>query len=292
MQHLIGSGGFAEVWAAVSEADDTVCAVKCTNVSRFDAFMQRQQSSVTLEDEARILERLHHTNIVQLLDWFQWGSRFCTVIQFVEGRNLKIDIIENLAFTEEQAKHLFRQVLSAVGYVHHMQIAHRDVKPENILLCSSSRDSMIPKLCDFGLSRYVLPGGSCRTVCGSPGYMAPEIVVISKRCNPTSIPGYNARVDLWSLGVTLCVLLWAEEPVGQTSVFDNMISGRVQFDKEATWSNIQDIANPIVQRLLCNDPGERMSAVDVVESLDIVLPRDSHARSAKRLRVDTPFYDF
>ena len=123
-----------------------------------------------------LLERLHHPNVVSLLEWFQTSAAVYMVLEFLPAGDLKRDIIDNDAFTHEQARRLFRQVLAAVRYIHHVKVAHRDVKPENILLTTPDRSIAVPKLCDFGLARETLHPNACLTVCGTAMYLAPEIV--------------------------------------------------------------------------------------------------------------------
>ena len=78
------------------------------------------------------------------------------VLEFMSAGDLKRDIVDSDAFTPEQARRLFRQVLPAVRYIHYVKVAHRDVKPENILLSARDRSIAIPKLCDFGLAKSTL----------------------------------------------------------------------------------------------------------------------------------------
>ena len=127
-------------------------------------------------------------------------------------------------YSEENARKLMIQVLSAVEYLHNRQIIHRDLKPENILLVSSKNDIEV-KVTDFGLAKKANRDG-LKTFCGTPQYFAPE--VLKRKNNAQSGGRYGAAVDMWSLGVILYILLSGSFPfaddceVGFINVFDNL----------------------------------------------------------------------
>ena len=218
-----------------------------------------------------LLERLHHPNVVSLLEWFQTSASVYMVFEFLPAGDLKRDTINNDAFTHEQARRLFRQVLAAVRYIHHVKVAHRDVKPENILLTTPDRSIAVPKLCDFGLARETLHPNACLTVCGTAMYLAPEIVVIARGHSSLAMTGYDYRVDMWSLGVTLCVLLWAAEPFSTEHLFEDILAGRVYLEDRPTCVSISDIPIRLVRRLLCIMLHARASADEASECVDAEL---------------------
>ena len=268
MQRLLGHGKFAEVWSGVRCIDGESCAIKCLSTSLFGTFKNRYQSSLRIEGEPMLLEHLHHPNIIHLFEWFQTSNAVYMVVEFAPAGDMKHDIIANDAFTQEDARRLFRQILAAVRYIHHVRIAHRDMKPENILLTARDRSIAIPKLCDFGLARVVLHPHACLTVCGSAMYLAPEIILIARGHSSISSMGYDQRVDMWSLGVTLCVLLWAAEPFSTEHLFDDMVAGHVSFDERPAWVSVSHIPTKLVRRLLCFAPHARADAVEASECLD------------------------
>ena len=197
LQHLLGRGHFAEVWTGVRWYDGSSCAIKCLSTAHFAAFRSMRHSSLHIHGEPMLLERLHHPNVVPLLEWFRTSAAVYMVLEFAPAGDLKRDIIDNDAFTHEQARRLFRQVSAAVSYIHHVRIAHRDVKPENILLTTRDRSIAVPKLCDLGLAKTTLHPNACLTVCGTAMYLAPEIVVIARGHSSLAMTGYDYRVDMW-----------------------------------------------------------------------------------------------
>ena len=149
-----------------------------------------------------------------------------------------------------------------------MRVAHRDVKPENMLLTTRDRSIAVPKLCDFGLARTTLNPNACLTVCGTAMYLAPEIVVIARGHSCLAMTGYDYRVDMWSLGVTLCVLLWAAEPFSTEHLFDDILAGRVSLEDRPMWVSVSDIPSRLVRRLLCFAPHDRASADEASECVN------------------------
>jgi len=130
------------------------------------------------------------------------------VLELVSGGDLLDKMIAyGKQFSEERARFIFVQILSAVKYLHSVEIAHRDLKPENILLVNKTEDRI--KLTDFGLSRVVGEGSFMQTICGTPMYVAPEVVEnMGQKCPK----GYGKSVDVWSLGVILYTMLCGEPP--------------------------------------------------------------------------------
>ena len=120
-------------------------------------------------------------------------------------------------FSEPEAAHLTRQVLEGVHYLHAKGIVHRDLKLENILL-DEANPGMAIKIADFGLSKVFSPSTTLQTVCGSPLYMAPELLTVEQSGN------YSPAVDVWSVGVILFILLAGYSPFG--ALLDCACGGR------------------------------------------------------------------
>ena len=99
-------------------------------------------------------------------------------------------------------------------------------------------------------------------------YLAPEIILIARHHSSMAMKGYDHRVDMWSLGVTLCVLLWAAEPFGTEHLFDDIVAGRVSFDERPAWVSVSNIPIKLVRRLLCFVPHARADADEASECID------------------------
>jgi len=160
-----------------------------------------------LKAEANILFSLRHAHIVQLFDVIETKEWLYLVMELVEGGEL-FDIIvkhENKHLSEPEARSVFKQVADALRYIHSKGLVHRDLKPENILVDQkASRDGLLEvKITDFGYAKLVDDGYSTAlTQVGTPQYWAPEVSDAG-----VCAKGYDERVDLWSLGVVLYVML-------------------------------------------------------------------------------------
>lgn len=130
------------------------------------------------------MKQVDHPNIVRLRDMFEDEGHYCLVLDLCEGGELFDAIIAQGCLTEGQAHKLMLPIVDAVNYAHSIDIIHRDLKPENILLTSKDLNTATIKISDFGLARFVDPAKHvlASTTCGTPGYVAPEILKSEKYC--------------------------------------------------------------------------------------------------------------
>jgi len=182
-------------------------------------------------------------------------------MELVHGGNLWDHVIKNGPIPEAQALNCITQILRGLRYLHHNKIVHRDLKPENILL--DGRGCI--KISDFGLARCTEHLELMTTLCGTPQYVAPEIIRlgmpgVAKQQEASS--GYDRAVDMWSLGVSLYVLLTGELPFyakDRFELFQQIERGVYSFPPEL-WVGISDSAKDLVRRLLDINPKTRISA--------------------------------
>jgi serine/threonine protein kinase len=141
----------------------------------------------------------------------------------------------------------------ALEYLHEKDIVHRDLKPENILLESTAPDAKI-KIADFGLARMMKKNDVMKTACGTPGYVAPEVL---------QNKGYDSgAVDMWSTGVILYILLCGFPPFYEEelpALFDQILKGRYEFPSP-WWDNISAGAKDMVRAFLTVNPKKRLTA--------------------------------
>eukprot|EP00826_Nyctotherus_ovalis_P042322 TRINITY_DN4335_c0_g1_i1.p3 TRINITY_DN4335_c0_g1~~TRINITY_DN4335_c0_g1_i1.p3 ORF type:complete len:157 (-),score=40.06 TRINITY_DN4335_c0_g1_i1:1230-1700(-) len=149
-------------------------------------------------EEIKVLRLLNHPNIVKLYEIYETSSYVHLVMEYIEGEDLFTHLEKKERYSEKDASVIVKQLLNVLKYCHALDIIHRDVKPENIMIQNSpnSAKSTI-KLIDFGLAELIDPFNSIRIVCGSPGYMAPELFEQT---------GYDTKVDMFSLGAVLYVM--------------------------------------------------------------------------------------
>ncbi|KAJ2533112.1 hypothetical protein GGH20_000826 [Coemansia sp. RSA 1937] len=198
-KHEVGSGNFAKVWLTVHKQTGMACACKVINKKRhlFSAGLTK-----VFEREIDIMKQLRHENIVPLHELHIDKDRIHIFMEYLEGGDLFTYISDNGPFAESDCRPLFRQLCSAVRYLHSNGITHRDIKLDNILIKGISNGTIsLVKIADFGLARAVGDGDMMRTICGTPSYLAPEIV-----CRGSSSTSYSKSVDIWALGVVLYAL--------------------------------------------------------------------------------------
>ncbi|CAB1103672.1 unnamed protein product [Ectocarpus sp. CCAP 1310/34] len=123
-----------------------------------------------------IMLELDHPNIIKLLDFFEKKDHFYMVVEKVRGGELFDRIVEKVVYNEKEARDLVSTLLQAVKYCHDRGIVHRDLKPENLLLVSEEDDALV-KVADFGFAQKFMPESGLTTQCGTPGYVAPEILM-------------------------------------------------------------------------------------------------------------------
>ncbi|KAM4621059.1 testis-specific serine/threonine-protein kinase 3-like [Discoglossus pictus] len=159
---------------------------------------------------------------------------------------------EKLNFPEKEGKVLLRQIVEGLKYCHDRGIAHRDLKCENILMTSDN----IPKLADFGIATSLKNGDLTSTYCGSPNYMAPEILQM--------MPYDAFKADIWSLGVLLYMVVTGHMPYdpGKVRLYESRLS-QIQEQQVFFPPTLSDPCRDLISSMLSMDPNKR-PAVDQI----------------------------
>ncbi|XP_069313513.1 serine/threonine-protein kinase ULK3 isoform X2 [Eulemur rufifrons] len=224
-----------------------VVAIKCVAKKSLN-----KASVENLLTEIEILKGIRHPHIVQLKD-FQWDSdNIYLIMEFCAGGDLSRFIHTRRILPEKVARVFMQQLASALQFLHERNISHLDLKPQNILLSSLEKPHL--KLADFGFAQHMSPWDEKHVLRGSPLYMAPEMVCQRQ---------YDARVDLWSVGVILYEALFGQPPFASRSfseLEEKIRSSRVvELPLRPVLS--QDCRD-LLQRLLERDPSRRISFQD------------------------------
>ncbi|KAM8960452.1 calcium/calmodulin-dependent protein kinase type IV-like [Pelodytes ibericus] len=208
--------------------------------------------------EIGVLLRLSHPNIIKLKDIFETSTEIALILELVTGGELFDRIVERGYYSEKDAACVVHQILEAVSYLHANGVVHRDLKPENLLYADMSPDAIL-KIADFGLSKIVDDQVAMKTVCGTPGYCAPEIL----RGGP-----YGPEVDMWSVGVITYILLCGFEPFFDPRGDQYMYSKILNCDYEFIspwWDEISLNAKDLVQKLMVPDPQKRLTVSQALQ---------------------------
>lgn len=210
------------------------------------------EDEAALKDEIIVLKEMQHTNIIRLYDVFEEKEYYYLVTEKMTGGELFDRIVQKSYYNEKEARDTCIILFQAIQYCHSKQVAHRDLKPENLLLQSADNDSNI-KIADFGFAKKVSKPNSLTTQCGTPGYVAPEIL--------EGVP-YDTRADMWSLGVIVYILLGGYPPFieqNQRDLFRKIRKGQYEFHEEY-WGQVSKEAKNLISSLLTVKMDKRLQA--------------------------------
>jgi len=136
----------------------------------------KAQDRLDLDKEVRILRMMNHKNIIRIYGYYQDRLSFYVVMELMHGGHVLDRIEKRKSYTEKDARDACKQIFEAVAYCHSNKVVHRDIKPDNMLLMSLNNDTEI-KLADFGFATFASSEDSLKTQCGTPHYVAPEILL-------------------------------------------------------------------------------------------------------------------
>uniref|UniRef100_A0A6S9RXG1 Protein kinase domain-containing protein n=1 Tax=Chrysotila carterae TaxID=13221 RepID=A0A6S9RXG1_CHRCT len=251
----LGSGNFAVVKKAVYKGTNSEIpkdvAIKIIDKAKVEDMNDIQR-------EIEIMSMVDHPNVIKLYEIYDEPKKMHLVMELVTGGELFDRIVAKGNYTEKDAADTIGTLCSALGYLHKKNIVHRDLKPENILY-QSREDNACIKVADFGLARMLSGKDLMKTACGTPGYVAPEIL---------KNQGYDSgAVDVWSAGVILYILLCGFPPFYEEelpALFEQILHARYDFPSP-WWDAISQDAKNLVTEMLCLDPKKRLTADQVCQ---------------------------
>ncbi|XP_062336916.1 serine/threonine-protein kinase tousled-like 1-B isoform X3 [Osmerus eperlanus] len=216
--HLLGRGGFSEVYKAFDLFEQRYAAVKIHQLNKNWREEKKENYHKHACREYRIHKQLDHPRIVKLYDYFSLDTdTFCTVLEFCEGNDLDFYLKQNKLMSEKEARSIVMQIVNALRYLNEIKppIIHYDLKPGNILLVDGTACGEI-KITDFGLSKimdddnYGVDGMDLTSQgAGTYWYLPPECFVVGKEP-----PKISNKVDVWSVGVIFFQCLYGRKPFG------------------------------------------------------------------------------
>lgn len=248
----LGAGNFSKVKIGRDIETGREWAVKIIDKEQ----LVRERMEEQLRREIAVMKMLHQPNVIELHEVMQTANHIYLVLELVTGGELFDKIASEKRFDEPKARRYFHQLIAGVHYCHTKGIAHRDLKPENLLL--DEGDTL--KISDFGLSNLYRgndggQGTMLQTVCGTPNYVAPE--VLKER-------GYNGDIaDIWSCGVVLFVMLAGYLPFDDENV--NALFTKIERGEYRMARHFSSEARDLISRMLVVEPSQRATVEEIVK---------------------------
>ncbi|CAE7163353.1 unnamed protein product [Rhizoctonia solani] len=276
----LGRGAFATVRRALHRASGQWFACKVITKSRF---VHNPRSRQMFEREVTIMKEFDHPYICKLVAHFEDESTIWLILELISGGDLLEAVINENGLSEEETRQLATEMCLAMEYSHSKGVTHRDLKPENILLTDT-----VPrhaKIADFGLAKAVDSGTFLKTFCGTPTYLAPEVVLRAQDA------GYNELVDSWSLGVIVWSMLTNTVPFteDEEDMYTRFQRRQVDWSQVSSFGLSHDCID-WMKHMLVQDPAHRMSLGQALEHpwLAPLVNTPGYERPTPRHRTMTP----
>ena len=246
----LGSGSFGNVYLVKHKVTNAEYAIKAIDKRN----KTNQEEKPYFRREVEVMYKVHHKNVVKLFGHFEDNNYCYFIMEYISKGN-----VYNLLPTDKKKRlstkvcsFIIRDIISAVYFLHHMHppIIHRDIKPENVLL----GDNLVAKLTDFGWSNYMRDDEKRTTVCGTPIYLAPEIMEEKE---------HDEAVDLWCIGVLLFELVTATPPfLGNDldTLKENVLKLKINWPKD-----INVDAKNLIMKILKLDPKQRLPLEEMIK---------------------------
>ena len=246
----LGCGSFGRVFLARHTKTKVKYAIKAID----------KQNKTNIEEkpyfrrELEVMYKIHHPNVVKLFGHFE-DNKYCYfIMEYISKGNVYnlLTVDKKRQLSTKVIATIMKDVISATYFLHNMNppIIHRDIKPENVLL----NEGMVAKLTDFGWSNYIQEDKERKTVCGTPIYLAPEII---------KEEGHDERVDIWCIGVLLFELITGSVPFQGNDIEtlkSNILHLKIAWPKE-----MNPDAKDLISKILKLDPNQRLPLEDMLQ---------------------------
>lgn len=241
----IGHGAFGKVNIGLHILTGRIVAIKSFNKDK-SLFSKNK-----IDYEIKLMKKLrNHKNIVKVYEKIEGEKYDCIVMENVSGGNLLSLINKRTKLSEEVSKFIFRQIIEALKYVHSQAIVHRDIKPDNILIDLNNTI----KLCDFGVGKEIKPGQLLSDTCGTPAFVAPEIL--------SDNPYDPFLTDIWSSGVVLYSMLSGIFPfkgINDYELHKSIINGKYNKIKHISYE-----CKDLISKILEVNPHHRITIEEIL----------------------------
>lgn len=291
----IGRGAFSVVKQGINKKTGVKYAIKYIE-KRHVVEKHIEQ----LKREIEIMKKVDNPNILRLVEIYETDEILTLVLELVTGGELFYKIVDRGCYSEYDAANIVRQIVAGVNYLHQLGIAHRDLKPENLLCSGEDEENQGQQpfrvvIADFGLSKVFGGGERLETSCGTPDYVAPEVLTCDN--------GYDNSVDMWSVGVITYIILCGFPPFfakTQNALFEKILEAKVNFPSPE-WDKVSDNAKAFIKGLIVKEPSQRLTAAQASEhpwlqqatllskesNLDVRQPMQEYNKARKTAITDT-----
>ena len=260
---LIGQGAFGKVNIGLNILSGRVVAIKSFNKKSLSTNGDNMKKILS---ETDLMKKLNHPNVTKILEMFEDDEYILIAMEYINGGNLFSFVKKRRKLSEKTAKFLFRQIILGIKHIHSKKIVHRDIKLENILIDLNNNI----KICDFGIGRILKNEKQLLyDKCGTPMYMAPEILLSSKTKGYEGFP-----VDIWSSGISLYIMLSGTLPFNLKNNESSDISEESNNNIELQYSiinkepkkieKISDEARDLLKGLLNKNPRKRLTIEQIL----------------------------
>ena len=248
---IIGQGAQAKVRLCKNKLTGQLYCMKIYN----DVIIQNPKKKMLIEKEISILKEMSHPNIIKFIEKICSNSKIYLILEYAKGITLKSYMKNqpNQKLNELKAKKIFTQLISALSYLHNNNICHRDIKLDNIII----NDNLNIKIIDLGLGVHFQDNKKLNSYCGTPFFMAPEI--LKKEFY------YGPSVDIWSAGIVLYILLCGKLPFKSNSeknLKHIICNGYIDFPNYLSFT-VKDL----IQKMLCINPEKRINCNEILKHL-------------------------
>lgn len=248
---ILGYGSFSQVQLCTHIKSRVQYACKIIDKSKYDP-----------EEEVQILLRYStHPNIISFKDVFDDGRKIYIVLELMQGGELLDQIIESHAFSEREAAEIMFTIVRTVNFLHQEGVAHRDLKPSNIMYCDKSYKPESLRIVDFGFAKELRSeNGLLMTPCYTANFVAPEVL---------KQQGYDAAIDVWSLGVLLYTMLSGHTPFALSdmdspkAILERIGKGEFELSGRL-WDGVSDKAKELIRTMLEVDPRIRITTQKIL----------------------------
>ena len=264
----IGQGAFGKVNIGLNILTGRVVAIKSFKKTPIEKLKHKM---IKIQYETELMKRFNHKNITKILEVFNDEEYMLIIMEYINGGNLFSFVKKRRKLSEKMAKFLFRQIILGIQHIHSKNVVHRDIKLENLLIDFNNN----VKICDFGIGRVLNSEDEILyDKCGTPMYMAPEIILANKEKGYKGFP-----VDIWSSGITLYIMLSGNLPFNlknkkekkenislnsiknhNNSYLQNQI---INFNPKEI-ENISEEAHDLLKGILNKDPTKRLNCAQIL----------------------------